>query len=124
MHIIIPVDQEVPKRLGVAPRDRRVPGLHSGIRSIASLADDLQLPNHRTLFSSFSANISQRSMRWQASRMWMRYRSAWCCDVDDHLPLENVLGNQGMQGIGRDKIHSLMEEVFQGELHIEKIEEP
>lgn len=50
MHIIVPVDQEVPKRLGVAPGDRRVPGLHSGIYSIASLADDLQLPNHRTLF--------------------------------------------------------------------------
>ncbi len=56
--------------------------------------------------------------------MWMRYSSTWCCDVDDHLPVENVLGNQGMQGIGRNKIHWSMEEVFQGELHIEQFEEP
>ncbi len=61
MHISVPMDQEVPKRLGVAPGDRRVPGLHSGIYSIASFADDLQLPNHRTLFSSFSANASQET---------------------------------------------------------------
>ncbi len=56
--------------------------------------------------------------------MWMRYSSAWCCDVDNHLPVEDVLGNQGMQGIGRDKIDWSMEEVFQRELHVEKLEEP